>query len=245
MKRKLVYLSLAAFMTLSLQSCYTTHNLYGAIYDIRLSSVESPADAKKQFGETKIVNYNDEVGKYRFEDDYIDIVWYVSKDRFNFELKNKTNHTIKINWDEVTFVDFNGEAKRVIHQGVKYVDRNAAQPSSTIPRGTRVNDFLVPSENIYYHNYYAQWTQRNIIPVESDSEEKLRNTANMYKGKRMSIMMPLKIEDTQNDYIFEFEVGDDVKIDDKSYEVYDATSSQLAITLGSLVVSLLVLLPFM
>ena len=59
MKRNAIYLSLIVFMALCLQSCYTTHNLYGAIYDIGLSAVESPADAKKQFGETKVVSYTD------------------------------------------------------------------------------------------------------------------------------------------------------------------------------------------
>ncbi len=240
MKRKVVYLILVALMTLSLQSCFTTHNLYGAIYDIGLSSVESPSDAKERFGETKIVNYTDSVDKYRYEDDYIDIVWYVTKSRFNFELKNKTEHTMKINWDEVTYIDATGQAKRVIHQGVKYVDRDKAQASTTLPRGTRVSDCLIPSENIYYHNYYSQWTQHNIIPVEYSTEDKLISVAKQYEGQKLSIMMPIKIENTQNDYIFEFSLGD-LKVDNKSYDVYDETSSQLVMSLGGLLLTLLLI----
>lgn len=242
MKKKVLYLSLVALVALSLQSCFTTHSLYGAAYHIGLSSVESPVDAKQQFGETKIVSYADSISKYKYEDDYIDIVWYVTKDRFNFELKNKTNHTMKINWDEVTYVDPFGGAKRVIHQGIKYIDRDKSQPSSTIPRGTRVTDCLIPSENIYYHNYWKQWTQHNVIPIEYTSEEQLKSVALNYTGKKLLIMMPIKIENTQNDYIFEFEVGA-MKVDDKSYQVYDDTSSQLVIALGGLLVTLLIV-PF-
>ena len=51
---------------------------YVASYSIGLSEVESPADSKQQFGETKVVSFNEEgVNKYRYEDDYIDIIWYV------------------------------------------------------------------------------------------------------------------------------------------------------------------------
>ena len=49
-------------------------------------------------------------------------------------------------------------------------------------------------------------------------------------------------QNRKNDYIFEFEVGA-MKVDDKSYQVYDDTSSQLVIALGGLLVTLLIV-PF-
>ena len=67
-------------------------------YDVCLTTVEAPADAKEQFGETKVVSFTDaELTKYSYEDDFISIVWYVDSEQFNFTLKNKTQHTIKIN----------------------------------------------------------------------------------------------------------------------------------------------------
>lgn len=51
---------------------------YVANYSVGLATVESPADTKQQFGETKVVNFDEGgISKYRYEDDYIDIVWYV------------------------------------------------------------------------------------------------------------------------------------------------------------------------
>ena len=97
------------FMGLLLSSCGMMQN-YMASYSVGLSSVESPANAKQQFGETKVVDFKDgEVNKYRYEDDYIEIVWFVSSKQFNFELKNKTTHSMKINWDDISFVDINGK----------------------------------------------------------------------------------------------------------------------------------------
>lgn len=54
--------------------------------NVRLSNVEAPTDAKKQYGETKIVKLDvDGKTKYKYEDDYIDISWFVSNSQFAFE----------------------------------------------------------------------------------------------------------------------------------------------------------------
>lgn len=103
---------------------------YVASYSVGLSAVESPADAKQQFGETKVVTFDKEgISKYRYEDDYIDIVWYVSSKQFNFTLKNKSGHTLKINKDDVSYVDTKGQVGRVMHSGMKYAERNSSQPA--------------------------------------------------------------------------------------------------------------------
>ncbi len=80
------------------------------IYNVGLSNVEAPADAKKQYGETKIVSLDIE-GKtnYKYEDDYIDISWLVGSSQFSFELKNKSIYSIKIPWDEVTYINTLGQ----------------------------------------------------------------------------------------------------------------------------------------
>ena len=97
---------------------------YVASYSVGLSTVESPADAKQQFGETKVVSFNEEgVSKYRYEDDYIDIVWFVGSKQFNFTLKNKSGHTLKINWDDISYVDTKGQVGRVMHAGAKVITK--------------------------------------------------------------------------------------------------------------------------
>lgn len=181
-----------------------------ASYSVGLSSVESPADAKQQFGETKVVNFKDgEVNKYRYEDDYIEIVWYVGSTQFNFELKNKTIHSMKINWDDISYVDIDGKAGRVMHAGVKYTDRNNSQPSSTIPRGASLSDILLPTENVYLESgQYGGWRTKNLIPSFYKTQDALNAGAPEYIGKKMTILMPIIIENVQNDYTFEFNVDE-------------------------------------
>ncbi len=203
MKKLVLLFGLLALLT----SCGTT---YQARYAVGLNSVESPADAKQQFGETKVVNFTEaDLTKYRYEDDYIDIVWYVGQKQFNFVLKNKSNHTIKINWDDISYVDIKGNTGRVMHSGVKYVDRNASQPASSIPKGASLSDILLPVDNVYFvSGQYGGWREKLLIPAYYQSKEAMEQEAPTYVGKQMKILMPISIESVQNDYTFVFNIDE-------------------------------------
>ena len=209
MKRKLTILLSAG---LFLVSC-GMFKFYNATYSVVLSSVESPADAKQQFGDTKVVNFKDEnVSKYRYEDDYINIVWFVNSKQFNFELKNKSSHTLKINWDDVSYVDINGETGRVMHAGIKYTDRHNSMAPTTIPRNAKISDLILPSDNVYYvSGEYGGWRETTLIPSSYSSDAERNVGAPLYVGKKMLILMPIIIENVQNDYVFEFTVDEWIK----------------------------------
>lgn len=184
-----------------------------ATYQVGLKEVESPANAKQQFGETKVVTLNENgMTKYRYEDDYIDITWYVNMKKFNFTLKNKSNHTLKINWDDISYVDYKGSTGRVMHAGVKYTERNNSQPSSTIPKGATLDDMLLPTENVSYTSptKYTSggWVENYLIPCVYKDEATLFANANNYLGKTMTILMPIMIENVQNDYTFTFNIDE-------------------------------------
>lgn len=188
------------------QACGLTS--YVASYSVGLSEVESPKDAKQQFGETKVVTFDEDgINKYRYEDDYIDIVWYVGAKQFNFTLMNKSGHTLKINWDDISFVDINGQVGRVMHSGVKYTERNNSQPATTVPRGAKISDLLLPTENVYYiSGQYGGWRERYLIPCVYQKAADFEREAPSLVGKTMTIMMPVMIENIQNDYTFKFNI---------------------------------------
>ena len=179
-----------------------------ANYSIGLKTVESPANAKQQFGETKIVNFQDgETNKYRYEDDYINIVWYVDSKRFYFDLTNKSGHTIKINWDDISYVDYNGKVGRVMHSGVKYTERNNSQPASTVPKGATLSDILIPTENVYFiSGRFGGWREKYLIPCVYNDAATRDAQASSYVGKTMTIVLPIMIENVQNDYTFTFNI---------------------------------------
>ncbi len=207
--KRIIYLSvIAVCIAISATSCSVFSD---TIYSVSLYKVESPENAKQQYGDTKIVNFNEEnLTKFTYEDDFIKITWYTEKRQFDFFLLNKSNHSLKIPWDEMAYVDINGHSGRVMHSGVKYIDRNNSQPASVVPKGSSISDVLVPTDNIYYvSGEYGGWRTSPLLPKYNSQEEL---DASGVVGKNMKIVFPIIIENVTNEYIFEFRV-DDATID--------------------------------
>jgi len=174
-------------------------------YDVELKNVEVPLDAKQQFGESKIVTLSEnEITKYTYEDDFVLFTWFVSSTQFHFLLKNKTNHSIKIPWDDIAYINPDGESKRVIHSGIKLIDRNNAQAPSVVAKNSTLNDILIPSDNIYYVSEFG-WGEENLFG-RYNSQEAAHTSK--YIGATVSILFPIIIENVTNEYTFQFEIKD-------------------------------------
>jgi len=220
-----------SMMFCCLIKCSTT---YLAVYDIALTEIEKPVQSDERYGDKRIVKIKEEgINKYLFEDENIKIVWIPTSSKFFFILSNKTNHSIKILWDEAVLVDDNGLSQRVFHSGVKYIDRNNSQPPSIVVRKGMIEDSIMPSDNIYYMNgQYGGWRETPLfptylvkvqeltslcmlaltnVPVMSSSQETLeefQSKTKSYIGKFIQILLPLEINGVINEYIFTFKVND-------------------------------------
>lgn len=198
--RKIILMCATALLLTSCGSLFKV-----TTYDVSLASVESPANSKEKYGETKVVKVEQEgLSKYQYEDDYIKIFWYVSSTQFNFDITNKSDYTIKLNWDDMAYVDENGNTKRVMHSGVKYTDRNSSQPASTLPRNASLSDVLLPTDNVYFvSGSYGGWRESPLFPRYNTVEEAQASPA---LGKTVRIIFPIMIQDVSNEYVFEFSI---------------------------------------
>ena len=169
-------------------------------YDIELIEVERPKDVEERYGESEIVTLEDENGgtKYSFEDESIKIFWTPTYKQFWFLITNKTNHSMKIVWDDSTFVYVDNVNHKIAHSGMTYADRYASHPPSVIAKGTTITDFVFPADNIYYRN---GWKEHPIFPILG--EENIRNK---FAGKIVQVMLPLQIREVVNEYIFTFKI---------------------------------------
>lgn len=169
-----------------------------------------PSNEKQQFSETKIVTLKDNgISKYRYEDDIIDITWFVESKLFSFTLKNKSDHAIKINWDDISYVDIIGNVGRVMHSGVKYSERNNSQPSTLIPKGASISDVLLPVNNVFFESgeYGRGWVESPLLPSRYKNQDEFDILSKAVVGKEMKILMPIIIENVQNDYTFVFNIN--------------------------------------
>ena len=153
-----------------------------------------------------------------FEDENIKIHFDISKKELSFVLANKTETPIEINWDKVSYVDFNKTSKKIIHSGVKFSEREKTQTESVIPPLSNLEDIIIPSDNIYYSERTKNWEKELIFPYGLELGSNLI-------GKNFSIFLPLKIDEKVKNYFFTFKVenvnslGQDITPQGKKEEI--------------------------
>ncbi len=197
-----------------------TYTTYSASYKLSLSRVERPEKATSRYGQQKIDIISDSKYKYIFEDEMVRILWMVNSRTIAFSVRNNTDHSIKIPWDEAAFIDEKGSSHRIMHSGVKYTDRSSPQAPSIIVRKSSVEDIVFPVDYVYWSEgtrYSAgEWKERSFFPDfnfnsklllgEYSSFTSFEQAAKSNIGKTIQVLLPLQIEDIINDYIFAFTV---------------------------------------
>lgn len=205
--KKMLFVSIIPLLGLSflLTSCATQFDTVTA----SLYNVEAPKDAKAQYGETKIVPIQIE-GKtnYQYEDDYININWLVGQKEFYFTIKNKSNYSLSIPWNEVSYINVVGSTGRVMHNGIKFSEKNNVQPPSVIPKNASLTDVILPTDNVYYINVGSpSWVTIPLINLPIDKKN-FEESKKQWIGKTVRVLLPIVIEGVKNDYIFEFKIDD-------------------------------------
>ena len=180
-------------MSKEVQKIFTEAN--SGRYVAKLSSVEKPSNPEIRYGEKSLSSQDNGVSKFLYEDNVISIIIFATPSQFSFELKNVSDNTLKIIWDEAVIVDVEGSSNKVMHKGIKYSARNESQPASTIIKGSSLDDLAAPTDKVYYSEYLKEWMNGSMFP----SEPELTN-------KKLTLMLPIQIKDVINEYIFVFDL---------------------------------------
>lgn len=163
-------------------------------YVSTLSKVEKPSNPSVKYGKTTTVK-DMGVTKYSYEDNFINIIIFGNSEKFSFTLKNVSQSTQKLIWDEAVFVNTNGSTSKVMHSGIKYSQREAPQTPSTIIKGATLDDIACPTDNVYYSDNLKQWNIHSMYPQTISN-----------KTYTVQLMLPIQIKDVVNEYIFIFDV---------------------------------------
>ena len=111
-------------------------------------------------------------------------------------LKNVSDNSIKVVWNEAVFVGFDGATSKVMHAGTKYSQREADQPATTIIKGAKIEDLAAPNCNIRYSDVLKEWVTESMYP-----------SAPALSPGQLRLMLPIQIKEVINEYIFIFDVS--------------------------------------
>ena len=195
----------------------TNYNV--AKFDYSLTSVERPADAKERYGEQIVEKYNPQDSSkfnYIFEDGLVRILWLPAQEGFYFQIYNKTDNSIKVIWDEAVFVDQNNKSHRIMHAGIKYSEGENPQPPSVIIRKGFIDEFAAPTDYAYFYRGYSsqyiydpsEWRRIPLLNYKNEAKEEAEYDAKQVVGKKLQLLLPLEIQGTVSEYIFEFTATD-------------------------------------
>jgi hypothetical protein len=129
-----------------------------------------------------------------FSDSLIDIYFIINKTQIGMAIQNKSDSAIKINWDEISFISPSNRASRVIHSGIRLMDKNDPQAPTTIPPKSNISDIIIPSENITYKD---TWNEGRLFDGDYLS----------YNGKEFGVYLPLETRGTKKEYSFKFKIS--------------------------------------
>lgn len=160
-----------------------------------LSKVEKPSNPSIRYGKTTIIEDDKKVSKYSYIDNIIDIQILGSSEQFDFILKNVSNNSIKVVWNEAAFVNFDGSTSKIMHNGTKYSQREADQPATTIIKGAKIEDLAAPTCNVRYSDVLNEWVTNSMYPYEP-----------ALTPGQLRLMLPIQIKEVINEYIFVFDV---------------------------------------
>ena len=137
-----------------------------------------------------------EVPGLAFEDTALSINFSIIKPMISFHLTNKTDQPIKIDWNEVSYVDVSGLAHKVTHKGVRIIERNSTQPPTTIPPTAKIDEFIIPTDAVSMR--LNKWEMKDLLPEGPEAKG--------LEGKTFSLFMPLEVNGAVKNHLFTFKI---------------------------------------
>lgn len=134
-----------------------------------------------------------------YTDEFINISFTVDDKSLSFDLKNKTENGLKINFDELAFISPGETSLRVVTSSIRFTDRFAPQAPVVIPPGMNISETIIPAQNIFFragdYTYYG-WDVMPLFPQDPKS----------YVGKEFGLYFPMEIKGKKVEHIFKFKV---------------------------------------
>lgn len=146
---------------------------------------------------------------------------FVILSRILFKLLNKSQAAVEIDWAHASFIDSGSGAHQIIHEGIRYIERDKAPPPTVVPPGANVSDTILPADYVSFESSSsAGWKVRDIFEGGRAKNE----------GKTIGVFLPIRIRGVAKNYQFTFKVEKDLIAWAKWLREMDLRSDELART---------------
>jgi hypothetical protein len=145
----------------------------------------------------------------QFENDTISISFAFNYDYIDFELYNKLDDAIKINWKDLS-VSIDGETKRVIPSNAYFAGFPGKEQSIMVAPTSKIKDIIRTSDRtgIWDSTSSIQKTILNTFPDRDYGIPSESRRIQALKGKKIIIYLPYYLKNVYYSKTFEFIIAD-------------------------------------
>ncbi len=137
-----------------------------------------------------------------FRDKAISLSLMVGETSFQMEIKNRSEHPMKIIWERAEYTDIHARRFRVMNSGIRHQDRNNPVPDQTIQPGKSVLEVITPVEHVFVSSETGNYEVKPLLNPENGGVHGL-------KGKTVNLFIPIEINRAITPYNFKIQIMSD------------------------------------
>jgi hypothetical protein len=137
--------------------------------------------------------------RFTFQDRDLSFYFKPAPDALYFQVENRKDRPVWIDWDRCQFVDPLGRTGTIAHATTTWADRFSTLSPTQIGGLQRYSDYLLPMDYLVDPGGSQQQLHRPLLPEDS--------TAPQYSDKEFGVDLVFRIEDRPTTYSFRFKVA--------------------------------------
>lgn len=167
-----------------------------AQYMMPLQEVRRPVDVQQRWGAYKIEKAD---SGYAFDDDLMHVRVVPMHGEFGVSIENKTDHSLQVIWDEMAYVGPDGISSKVSSGDTRIIDMGKSRTPTVIPSHAKGVFTAVPNVNVDQDPLNTGYLS-DFVGICDDPAA--------LNGKEVQLLVPVRIEETVNEYTFIFRLQD-------------------------------------
>jgi hypothetical protein len=137
--------------------------------------------------------------RFTFQDRELSFYFRPTPDALHFQVENRQDRPVWIQWERSTFTDPNGGTGRVAHESTAWQDRFKTQADTQIPGLKTYSDYVLPLDYLLDPAGSDQQIHRPLLPEDQ--------TAPQYADRVFGVDLTFLVEGQSRTYSFRFRVA--------------------------------------
>lgn len=134
-----------------------------------------------------------------YTDQSITMQFFIQEKRIFFDLRNKTDETILVIWNDAVFYGADGTAQRLINSKNMFTENLTLMEPTLIPPNSSIRDSMVPEKHMVLLEEWTWYLEPLFDFISSDAKK--------LKGKTFVLEIPMEVKRYPRVYTFTFEVA--------------------------------------